>query len=65
MEQEYDGEMEVLIALGPPTDRSDEIAAEIPRDPFPQARGLTLKARQIAVALARKVRAAGTYPPMV
>src|SRR3954454_1044453 len=27
--QEYDGEMEVVIALGPSTDRTDEIAAEL------------------------------------
>ncbi|MEU6475939.1 glycosyltransferase family 2 protein [Streptomyces sp. NPDC047017] len=30
--QEYDGEMEVVIALGPSTDRTDEIAAELVRD---------------------------------
>lgn len=29
LEQEYDGEMEVVIALGPSTDRTDEIAAEL------------------------------------
>ncbi len=27
--QEYAGEMEVVIALGPSTDRTDEIAAEL------------------------------------
>ncbi|WP_330288422.1 glycosyltransferase family 2 protein [Streptomyces sp. NBC_00576] len=30
--QEYDGEMEVVIALGPSTDRTDEIAAELVRE---------------------------------
>ncbi|MCX4772184.1 glycosyltransferase family 2 protein [Streptomyces sp. NBC_01260] len=29
LEQEYTGEMEVVIALGPSTDRTDEIAAEL------------------------------------
>ncbi|MFD8517007.1 glycosyltransferase family 2 protein [Streptomyces antimycoticus] len=29
LEQEYDGEMEVVIALGPSADRTDEIAAEL------------------------------------
>ena len=29
LEQEYAGEMEVVIALGPSTDRTDEIAAEL------------------------------------
>ncbi|NBM18211.1 glycosyltransferase family 2 protein [Streptomyces sp. GC420] len=29
LRQEYDGEMEVVIALGPSTDRTDEIAAEL------------------------------------
>ncbi|MFI1397291.1 glycosyltransferase family 2 protein [Streptomyces sp. NPDC020681] len=29
LEQEYGGEMEVVIALGPSTDRTDEIAAEL------------------------------------
>ena len=38
LEQEYDGEMEVVIALGPSTDRTEEIAAElVPRGP-PRAR---------------------------
>ncbi|WP_052869238.1 glycosyltransferase family 2 protein [Streptomyces niger] len=32
LEQEYDGEMEVVIALGPSTDRTDEIAAELVRE---------------------------------
>ncbi|MEV7726744.1 glycosyltransferase family 2 protein [Streptomyces sp. NPDC087917] len=30
--QEYEGEMEVVIALGPSTDRTDEIAAELVRE---------------------------------
>lgn len=29
LEQEYDGEMEVVVALGPSTDRTNEIAAEL------------------------------------
>jgi glycosyltransferase involved in cell wall biosynthesis len=29
LEQEYDGDLEVVIALGPSTDRTDEIAAEL------------------------------------
>ncbi|NEE22881.1 glycosyltransferase, partial [Streptomyces sp. SID7499] len=29
LEQEYPGEMEVVIALGPSADRTDEIAAEL------------------------------------
>ncbi|MFD9793016.1 glycosyltransferase family 2 protein [Streptomyces sp. NPDC059070] len=29
LDQEYEGEMEVVIALGPSTDRTDEIAAEL------------------------------------
>ncbi|MFD6419220.1 glycosyltransferase family 2 protein [Streptomyces sp. NPDC060194] len=32
LEQEYDGEMEVVVALGPSTDRTDEIAAELVRE---------------------------------
>lgn len=32
LEQDYDGEMEVVIALGPSTDRTDEIAAELVRE---------------------------------
>ncbi|MFJ3304943.1 glycosyltransferase family 2 protein [Streptomyces sp. NPDC086549] len=33
--QEYAGEMEVVIALGPSTDRTDEIAAELVRETAP------------------------------
>ncbi|PRH76436.1 glycosyl transferase family 2 [Streptomyces solincola] len=32
LEQQYEGEMEVVIALGPSTDRTDEIAAELVRE---------------------------------
>jgi glycosyltransferase involved in cell wall biosynthesis len=32
LEQEYDGELEVVIALGPSTDRTDEIAAELVKE---------------------------------
>ncbi|WP_405617291.1 glycosyltransferase family 2 protein [Streptomyces sp. NBC_01508] len=38
LEQEYDGEMEVVIALGPSTDRTDEIAAELVRETADSAR---------------------------
>ncbi|MGW6689437.1 glycosyltransferase family 2 protein [Streptomyces sp. NPDC054961] len=36
--QEYAGEMEVVIALGPSTDRTDEIAAELVRETASHAR---------------------------
>ncbi|MCA1223819.1 glycosyltransferase family 2 protein [Streptomyces sp. 8L] len=39
LEQEYDGEMEVVIALGPSTDRTDEIAAELVRETAANGRG--------------------------
>lgn len=32
LEQDYAGELEVVIALGPSTDRTDEIAAELVRE---------------------------------
>ncbi|MFE2377883.1 glycosyltransferase family 2 protein [Streptomyces sp. NPDC059398] len=32
LEQEYDGEMEVVIAVGPSSDRTEEIAAELVRE---------------------------------
>ncbi|MFJ2178674.1 glycosyltransferase family 2 protein [Streptomyces sp. NPDC087851] len=38
LEQEYEGEMEVVIALGPSTDRTDEIAAELVRETASHAR---------------------------
>lgn len=38
LEQEYDGEMEVVIALGPSTDRTDEIAAELVTETADSAR---------------------------
>ncbi|MEV6649439.1 glycosyltransferase family 2 protein [Streptomyces sp. NPDC051219] len=38
LEQEYEGEMEVVIALGPSTDRTDEIAAELVRETAGNAR---------------------------
>ena len=38
LEQEYEGEMEVVIALGPSTDRTDEIAAELVRETATHAR---------------------------
>ena len=41
LEQEYDGEMEVVIALGPSTDRTDEIAAELVRETPADAPGST------------------------
>ncbi|MEW2549191.1 glycosyltransferase family 2 protein [Streptomyces sp. NPDC047002] len=39
LEQEYDGEMEVVIALGPSKDRTDEIAAELVRESAADGRG--------------------------
>ncbi|MBP0461942.1 glycosyltransferase family 2 protein [Streptomyces montanisoli] len=39
LEQEYEGEMEVVIALGPSTDRTDEIAAELVRENAQGGRG--------------------------
>ncbi|MCP3820484.1 glycosyltransferase family 2 protein [Streptomyces sp. A3M-1-3] len=38
LEQEYEGEMEVVIALGPSTDRTDEIAAELVHETAGNAR---------------------------
>jgi glycosyltransferase involved in cell wall biosynthesis len=44
LEQDYDGETEVVIALGPSTDRTDEIAAELVRETAgdPRARVTTV-----------------------
>ncbi|MEV7865903.1 glycosyltransferase family 2 protein [Streptomyces sp. NPDC088124] len=44
LEQEYEGDMEVVIALGPSTDRTDEIAAELVRETasHPRARVQTV-----------------------
>ncbi|MFD3521375.1 glycosyltransferase family 2 protein [Streptomyces sp. NPDC058653] len=44
LDQEYEGEMEVVIALGPSTDRTDEIAAELVRETAdsPRARVFTV-----------------------
>ncbi|MGA5220570.1 glycosyltransferase family 2 protein [Streptomyces cinereoruber] len=58
LEQEYDGEMEVVIALGPSTDRTDEIAAELVReDPrvktVPNPTGRTPAALNAAIAASR------------
>ncbi|GAA3754764.1 glycosyltransferase family 2 protein [Streptomyces tremellae] len=39
LEQDYDGEMEVVIALGPSRDRTDEIAAELVRETAADGRG--------------------------
>ncbi|MET8679096.1 glycosyltransferase family 2 protein [Streptomyces sp. NPDC004647] len=39
LEQEYAGELEVVIALGPSTDRTDEIAAELVRETASNAWG--------------------------
>ncbi|NEC13113.1 glycosyltransferase family 2 protein [Streptomyces sp. SID8014] len=56
--QEYDGEMEVVIALGPSTDRTDEIAAELVReDPrvhtVPNPTGRTPAALNAAIGASR------------
>ncbi len=58
LEQEYDGEMEVVIALGPSTDRTDEIAAELVReDPrvktVPNPTGRTPAALNAAIGASR------------
>ncbi|MER6481156.1 glycosyltransferase family 2 protein [Streptomyces filamentosus] len=58
LEQEYDGEMEVVIALGPSRDRTDEIAAELVReDPrvrtVPNPTGRTPAALNAAVKASR------------
>ncbi|WP_236243404.1 glycosyltransferase family 2 protein [Streptomyces sp. CC228A] len=56
--QEYDGEMEVVIALGPSADRTDEIAAELVReDPrvrtVPNPTGRTPAALNAAIKASR------------
>lgn len=58
LEQEYAGEMEVVIALGPSTDRTDEIAAELVReDPrvhtVPNPTGRTPAALNAAIKASR------------
>ncbi|MGW0366540.1 glycosyltransferase family 2 protein [Streptomyces sp. NPDC002990] len=58
LEQEYAGEMEVVIALGPSTDRTDEIAAElIAEDPrvhtVPNPSGRTPAALNAAIKASR------------
>ncbi|MEO3976409.1 glycosyltransferase family 2 protein [Streptomyces sp. CAU 1734] len=58
LDQEYDGEMEVVIALGPSTDRTDEIAAELVReDPrvhtVPNPTGRTPAALNAAIKASR------------
>ncbi|MET9728044.1 glycosyltransferase family 2 protein [Streptomyces zaomyceticus] len=58
LEQEYDGELEVVIALGPSTDRTDEIAAELVReDPrvttVPNPTGRTPAALNAAIEASR------------
>ncbi|MFF5716707.1 glycosyltransferase family 2 protein [Streptomyces buecherae] len=58
LEQEYAGELEVVIALGPSTDRTDEIAAELVReDPrvhtVPNPTGRTPAALNAAIKASR------------
>ncbi|MGW0859226.1 glycosyltransferase family 2 protein [Streptomyces sp. NPDC002690] len=58
LEQEYAGEMEVVIALGPSTDRTDEIAAELVREDsrvhtVPNPTGRTPAALNAAIAASR------------
>ncbi|AXK37360.1 glycosyltransferase family 2 protein [Streptomyces armeniacus] len=58
LEQEYDGELEVVIALGPSEDRTDEIAAELVReDPrvhtVPNPTGRTPAALNAAIKASR------------
>src|SRR3954463_10313844 len=56
--QEYAGEMEVVLALGPSTDRTDEIAAELVREdprvhPVPNPAGRTPAALNAAIKASR------------
>src|ERR1044072_8267646 len=58
LEQEYDGEMEVVIAVGPSTDRTEEIAAQLAsEDPrvntVPNPTGRTPAALNAAIKAAR------------
>ncbi|WP_328538408.1 glycosyltransferase family 2 protein [Streptomyces sp. NBC_00344] len=58
LEQEYDGEMEVVIAIGPSSDRTEEIAAELVReDPrvhtVPNPTGRTPAALNAAIKASR------------
>jgi glycosyltransferase involved in cell wall biosynthesis len=58
LEQEYDGEMEVVIALGPSADRTDEIAAQlVAEDPrvhtVPNPTGRTPAALNAAIKASR------------
>ncbi|MEU7583321.1 glycosyltransferase family 2 protein [Streptomyces sp. NPDC041068] len=58
LQQEYAGEMEVVVALGPSTDRTDEIAAELVReDPrvhtVPNPTGRTPAALNAAIKASR------------
>ncbi|MGW7521756.1 glycosyltransferase family 2 protein [Streptomyces sp. NPDC054796] len=58
LEQEYDGELEIVIALGPSEDRTDEIAAELVReDPrvrtVPNPTGRTPAALNAAIKASR------------
>lgn len=58
LEQEYDGELEIVIALGPSSDRTDEIAAELSReDPrvhtVPNPSGRTPAALNAAIETSR------------
>ncbi|WP_055557634.1 glycosyltransferase family 2 protein [Streptomyces sp. NBRC 110028] len=58
LEQEYDGEMEVVIAVGPSADRTEEIAAELAaEDPrvntVPNPTGRTPAALNVAIKASR------------
>jgi glycosyltransferase involved in cell wall biosynthesis len=58
LQQEYDGELEVVIALGPSTDRTDEVAAElVAEDPrvhtVPNPTGRTPAALNAAIKASR------------
>src|SRR3954469_18650 len=50
LSQEYAGEMEVVLALGPATDRTDEMAAELARED-PRAHTVPNRARRQPAAL--------------
>ncbi|MFJ3903420.1 glycosyltransferase family 2 protein [Streptomyces sp. NPDC090025] len=67
LEQEYDGEMEVVIALGPSTDRTDEIAAELVRETAadPRARVRTVPNPTGRTPAALNAAIAASHHPIV
>jgi succinoglycan biosynthesis protein ExoA len=57
LDQDYTGEIEVVLALGPSKDRSDEVAADLAQDPrvtlVPNPSGRTPNGLNLAVAASR------------